>query len=160
MKFDKVGIAATAAIILMTGAVFARPVVNLSTSGYIVRSQAGAVKLEQFSDTVAPRSGDKIEWKVVAQNGSEAAKDFVTNLPVPTNTVYVAESAKAPQGVDVTFSADGGKTFSPKPMHLVKTPAGPVEKPGDPAMYTTVRWTDRLLAKSASVSYTYEAVVK
>ncbi len=47
--------------------------------------------------------------------------------PVPANTTYLADSASGP-GADVTFSVDGGSTFSPAGS-LAQAP-----------QYTHIRW--------------------
>lgn len=151
-----------AAVMLSTGIAFATPLVHLTTHGYIVRGTQAAPKLEEFSPTSEPRSGDLIEWKVIAKNdGRDAAKRLVTNLPIPSSTQYIAGTATGSTGVSVSFSIDGGKTFSAKPMRVFHTANGDVSKPVEVTSYTTVRWTyESDLAANSSASFSYEAKVK
>lgn len=162
MNLVRLGAIAATVMSLSSVAALAAPLVHLSTHGYVVHSSSSGLRLEEFSSSVAPHSGDLIEWKVVAKNdGRDVARRLVTNLPIPASTEYVAGTATGSPGVVVAFSVDGGKSFSPKPMRVVHTPQGDVTKPADPASYTTVRWTDESdLSSNASAAFSYEAKVK
>ena len=162
MTLTKIGVAVIAAIALTSGAVLARPEVQLVVHGYVVRGTVQAPKLEEFSSDVAPQSGDLIEWKVVANNASaETARKLVATLPVAPSTTFVPGTATGSAGVVVTYSIDGGKTFSPKPLRAVHTPNGDVMKPAAPNTYTTVRWLQTAdVAPKTAATFTYEAKVK
>lgn len=162
MTLPKISILAATALFASVGAVGASPLVSLVTHGYVVHASVAGPKLQEFSSQVVPRSGDLIEWKVVARNdGRDPAKRLVTNLPIPPSTEYVVGSATGSVGVAVSFSIDGGKTFASKPMRVVHTAQGDVSKPVEPSAYTTVRWIDQAdLAVNSSASFSYEAKVK
>ncbi|MBD5604633.1 MAG: hypothetical protein IAI48_06025 [Candidatus Eremiobacteraeota bacterium] len=147
---------------LGTGAVLARPEVQLTVHGYVVHGTAQTPKLEEFSSAVAPRSGDTIEWKVVASNASaDIARKLVTTLPVAPSTAFVAGSAAGSGDVVVTYSIDGGKTFAPRPMRVTHTAAGDVVKAADPSTYTTVRWMQATdIGPKSTATFSYEAKVK
>jgi len=161
LKLTTFGIAIMVAMSITTGALLARPEVQLVVHGYVVRGTVQAPKLEEFSSAVAPQSGDVIEWKVVANNATaEVARKLVTSLPVAPSTQFVPGTAAAAPGVLVTYSADGGKSFSAKPTRIVHTPQGDVAKPIDPSLYTTVRWTQAEIAAKTTATFSYEAKVK
>jgi uncharacterized repeat protein (TIGR01451 family) len=93
--------------------------------------------------------GDTIIYSITATNVSNRA---VTKLridqKVRAGTVYVAKSATAVSGTQLTFSIDGGKTFSSQPLIN--------KKPAPASAYTNLRWTfaDSFAPKAVSkVSY-------
>ena len=63
-------------------------------------------------------------------------------LPIPTGTHYVADSATGP-GADISFSADGGRTFAePNALTVAVVPAehASAARRAEPEEYTHIRW--------------------
>ncbi len=106
--------------------------------------------------------GDVIRYSLTSENaGEKPADNLVLTQPVPAQTQYVADSAKA-NGATLTYSIDGSKTFSAQPMIEVKVSEDKVEMQPAPAeMYTHVRWDySESLQPMASVKAVYEVAVK
>jgi uncharacterized repeat protein (TIGR01451 family) len=77
--------------------------------------------------------GDTIVYRIAASNiSSKPINKLVINQKIRPGTIYVLNSASAVKGTDLTFSIDGGKTYTPTPL-LAKKPA-PANN------YTNVRW--------------------
>ncbi len=100
------------------------------------------------ADRVAP--GDELLYTLEIRN--TAATDLLAPTvvnPIPAHTQYVADSASGP-GAEITFSADGGRTF--------RAAEDLDAKPSD---YTHIRWQLRKTLKSHSVAFArFRAVVK
>jgi len=102
----------------------------------------------RMADRVAP--GDELLYTLEIRNTSatELIAPTVVN-PIPAHTQYVADSASGP-GAQITFSADGGRTFRAAEDLDVK-----------PSDYTHIRWQLRKTLKSHSVAFArFRAVVK
>ncbi len=91
-------------------------------------------------DHVKP--GEILDWQIVSSNeGTGAARDYKAVGHIPAGTVLVAGSAAAESGSTVTYSIDGGKTFSTQPIIEQKQPDGTVKRVAAPvSMYTQVRY--------------------
>ena len=73
-----------------------------------------------------------------SNTGAKPAGNIVITNPVPANTSYVGGSAGG-AGTDITFSADGGKTYgAPDKLKIRKDNQ---ERAALPAEYTHIRWT-------------------
>ena len=70
--------------------------------------------------------------------GNEVVTKVALQGKVPDNTVYVNGSAKGSNS-DITFSIDGGKSFS-KPSKLKVVGPDGKEKKAKPEDYTHIRW--------------------
>jgi uncharacterized repeat protein (TIGR01451 family) len=150
------------AIVWVTGPALASaaPHVTLKLVGSLVTVVDGHVKRAPV-DNVVLKPGDDIEYDVVATNtGSSPALKFVPMARIPAGTAYVAGSAKAEHAAP-QFSIDNGKTWSATPTVAEKTPAGPVVKKADTALYTSVRFVQSgALAPGTRATYSYEVRVK
>jgi uncharacterized repeat protein (TIGR01451 family) len=85
--------------------------------------------------------------------GTRPAGNVVLTNPVPDNTAYVAGSAAGPN-TEITYSVDGGKTFSTPEKLKIKE--GKKERPALPSEYTHIRWTykgELVPGKSGEVSF-------
>jgi uncharacterized repeat protein (TIGR01451 family) len=108
--------------------------------------------------TLVPPGGEVVYTVKFENTGKQPATDVVVTNPVPEHTRYVANSAGGP-GTEVTYSADGGKTFGPADKLTVRDANG--ERAADAADYTHLRF--RLLnpLPPGSVAYArFRAVVK
>jgi uncharacterized repeat protein (TIGR01451 family) len=113
-------------------------------------------------DGAAVQPGDVLRYTLVSENaGDKAAKDLKLTQPIPAQTLYTLDSAKA-NGAALTYSIDGGKTFVEKPMVTVKLASGQeVQKPAPASSYTHIRWDySNSLAPLATVRAAYEVAVK
>ena len=110
-------------------AVAPKPIVlKLSQSKKVADKQG--FKLIPISKAV---SGDIIVYKIAANNiSNRPITNLVVNQKIRPGTVYVVNSANAAKGTNLTFSIDGGKTYTPTPL-LAK-------KPAPATSYTNVRW--------------------
>lgn len=113
-------------------------------------------------DNTAVQPGDILRYTLVSENaGDKAAKNLTLTQPIPAQTLFVLESAKA-NGALLTYSIDGGKTFVEKPMVTVKLANGQeAQRPAPASAYTHIRWDySDSLAPLASVRAAYEVAVK
>jgi uncharacterized repeat protein (TIGR01451 family) len=144
------------------GVVSAKPIVSLKLTGSIVSKAADGHVVLTPVDKVQPKSGDAIEYDIVAANaGDSPALRLVPVGKIPAGTAYVEGSAKAPRA-RAEFSLDGGKTWSASPTVTVRQPDGTmVVKKADPSLYTAVRFvTEGAIAPHQSAAYSYEVRVK
>ena len=83
------------------------------------------------------------------------------NQPIPNQTAYILDSARA-NGATLTYSIDGGQTYSAQPMLEVTQPDGTVKMEPAPAdAYTHVQWDySESLKPMASVQAVYEVAVQ
>lgn len=136
-----------------------KPEVKVQLSG-TVRRDGQAIALDK-AESVQP--GEVLEWKIVSENeGTAPAREYKTVGRIPAGTAFVAGSAVSEGGSVVTYSIDGGKTFSALPVIEEKQPDGTTKKVAAPvSMYTEVRyeWSDKLDAGTA-LTASYKVRVK
>ncbi|WP_366524996.1 hypothetical protein [Acaryochloris sp. IP29b_bin.137] len=111
---------------------------------------------------VTVRPGDVLRYTLVSENaGDKPAAELRINQPIPKQTTFVLESARA-NGAKLSYSIDGGQTYSEKPMIEVTQPDGTVEiEPAPAEAYTHVQWDYReSLQPMASVKAVYEVAVQ
>ena len=136
-----------------------RPEIKVELAGSVERGGA-RLALDQV-DHVKP--GEILDWQIVSSNeGTGAARDYKAVGHIPAGTVLVAGSAAAESGSTVTYSIDGGKTFSTQPVIEERQPDGAVKRvPAPVSMYTEVRyeWSDAL-APGGKLSASYKVRVK
>lgn len=115
----------------------ARPVVKVALSGSVERNKE-IVPVEKAG---LVKSGEVLRWKLVSENsGNAGAADYKAVGQIPAGTVFVADSAQGDNSA-VTYSIDGGKTFSAQPMIEEKQADGSVRMiPAPVEMYTQVRF--------------------
>ena len=111
-------------------AVAPKPIVlKLSQSKKVADKQG--FKLLPITKSVA--SGDVIVYKIAASNiSNRPIGNLVVNQKIRPGTIYVLNSANAVKGAALTFSTDGGKTYTPTPLIA--------KKPAPANSYTNVRW--------------------
>jgi hypothetical protein len=147
---------ALCAVAVVGGAAFAqrqmasarggRPEVKVQLSGAVER--AGQQLALDRVENVKP--GEILDWQIVSSNeGAGDAHDYKAVGHIPAGTALVAGSAASEGGSTVTYSIDGGKTFSTQPIIEEKQADGTVKRvPAPVSMYTEVRyeWSDALAA--------------
>ena len=138
----------------------ARPEVKVSLAGTVERegAQLAIDKVE------AVKPGEILNWQIASVNeGRGPAREYKVVGNIPAGTVLVAGSAAADGGGStVTYSIDGGKTFSTQPVIEQKQADGTVKQvPAPVSMYTQVRyeWKDDLAA-GGRLSASYKVRVK
>ena len=155
-------------VALVGGAAFAqrqlkaasgRPEVKVELAGSVERGGA-RLALEQVENV---KPGEILDWQIVSSNdGTAAARDYKAVGHIPEGTVLVAGSASGESGSTVTYSIDGGKTFSTQPIIEERQADGTVKKVAAPvSMYTEVRyeWSDAL-APGGKLAASYKVRVK
>jgi uncharacterized repeat protein (TIGR01451 family) len=108
------------------------------------------------------KPGEMINWTIASANeGNGAARDYKAVGQIPTGTSFVAGSAVS-QDASVTYSIDGGKTFSARPTIEEKQPDGSTKRvPAPASSYTQLRyeWSNPLAA-GEKLSASYQVLVK
>ena len=169
-KLGAAPLLALVAVVLVGGAAFAqrqlkaaagggRPEVKVELTGSVERGGA-RLALDKVENV---KQGEILDWQIVSSNeGTGAARDYKTVGHIPAGTVLVAGSASGENGSQVTYSIDGGKTYSTQPVVEERQPDGTVKKvPAPVSMYTEVRyeWSDAL-APGGKLSASYKVRVK
>jgi uncharacterized repeat protein (TIGR01451 family) len=143
----------------LAGAREARPEIKVTLAGALVRD-GERLALEEVANV---RPGEILDWRIVSENeGDAAAHDYKAVGHIPAGATFVAGSAVAEGGSVVTYSIDGGKTYSAQPLVEEKQPDGTVKRvPAPVSMYTEVRyeWADALAA-GGKLSASYQVRVK
>ena len=154
-----VGGAAFAQRQLKSAASAGRAEIKVALAGTVERG-GQALALDKVEHV---RPGEILDWQIVSSNeGTGAARDYKTVGHIPAGTVFVAGSAEGEAGSVVTYSIDGGKTFSSQPIVEEKQPDGTVKRvPAPVSMYTEVRyeWSDALAA-GGKLTASYKVRVK
>lgn len=104
------------------------------------RHEAWVAKGGSASDVLP---GDVIRYSLRFTNTqAQPVRNVVFSNPVPQGLRYVMESATADvPTVAITFSIDGGQTYSAQPMTEVVENGERRSVPAPARMYTHVRWT-------------------
>lgn len=136
-----------------------RPEVKVELSGSVERGGA-RVALDKVEHV---RPGEILDWQIVSANeGTGAARDYKAVGHIPAGTALVAGSAEGEGGSTVSYSIDGGKTFSTQPVVEERQADGTVKRvPAPVSMYTEVRyeWSDALAA-GGKLSASYKVRVR
>jgi uncharacterized repeat protein (TIGR01451 family) len=132
-----------AALFLSTTA-FARPLVSVSITAekeVTVKKNGMKVTKKVSANNIDP--GDVVFYTLnYINSGDAAATNAVLDDPIPQGTVYLPGSAFG-AGAEITFSIDGGKTFTKPPLltYEITLPNGKTEKRvASPDEYTHIRW--------------------
>ena len=154
-----VGGAAFAQRQLKTAAAGGRPEIKVQLAGTVERGGA-RLALDRVEHV---KPGEVLDWQIVSSNeGTGAARDYKAVGHIPAGTVLVPGSASAESGSTVTYSIDGGKTFSTQPIVEERQADGTVKRvPAPVSMYTEVRyeWSDAF-APGGKLSASYKVRVK
>jgi uncharacterized repeat protein (TIGR01451 family) len=136
-----------------------RPEVKVVLGGSVERD-GQRLQLDKVENV---KPGEILDWQIVSSNeGTAAAHDYKAVGHIPAGTALVAGSATAEQGSTVTYSIDGGKTFSTQPIIEERQADGTVKRmPAPVSMYTEVRyeWSDALAA-GGKLTASYRVRVK
>ncbi len=126
-----------------------------------VKEDDREVKKRVPAQTVEP--GEVIIYIIrYANRGDQPATNVDVKNPVPDNTVYLSGSARG-EGANITFSADGGKTFekASSVTYEVRDSSGKaVTRKAGPENYTHVRWVITRVGAGQSGELEYRVRVK
>ena len=136
-----------------------RPEVKVELSGSVERG-GERLALDEVENV---KPGEVLDWQIVSANeGAGDARDYKAVGHIPAGTALVAGSAAGENGSRVTYSIDGGKTYSTQPVVEQRQPDGSVKMvPAPVSSYTEVRyeWSDALAA-GGKLSASYKVRVK
>src|SRR5437868_5150624 len=135
-----------------------QPSIKVMLSGDTERKGA-RVALDQ-AGMIKP--GEIINWMIDSANeGNGAAREYKAVGQIPAGTAFVAGSAMS-QDASVTYSVDGGKTFSAEPMVEEKQADGSSKLvPAPASSYTQLRYEwSTPLEPGQKISATYQVRVK
>jgi uncharacterized repeat protein (TIGR01451 family) len=113
----------------------------------------------------APRSGDEarpgdvVRYTLAFRNvAGRPIQGVVLANPVAEGTRFVAGSASSTRAdARLEYSADGGRTFSPRPTVEVVEDGRRIQRAAAPEQYTHVRWIiDGTVAPDAAVTAQFE----
>jgi uncharacterized repeat protein (TIGR01451 family) len=110
----------------------------------------------------AARPGDVLRYQLTFTNpGKAAVKGVKLDNPIPAGLRFVAGSATSTRDdVRAEFSADGGKTFSVRPMETATVDGQQVTRPVAADRYTHVRWLlTGTVQPGATVTASYDATL-
>lgn len=137
----------------------------LSAEKQVVTTNAEGEKemaWEALEGNVTVRPGDVLRYTLVSENaGDKPASELAINQPIPNQTAFVLDSARA-NGAKLTYSIDGGQTYAEQPMVEATQPDGTVAMEPAPAeAYTHIQWDySESLKPMASVQAVYEVAVE
>lgn len=167
-KLGAAPLLALAAVVLIGGATFAqrqlksaggRPEVKVELTGSVERA-GQRLSLDKVENV---KPGEVLDWQIVSSNdGTAEAHDYKAVGHIPEGTMFVAGSAAGESGSSVTYSIDGGKTYSSQPIVEERQADGSMKKVAAPvSMYTEVRyeWSDALAA-GGKLSASYKVRVR
>jgi uncharacterized repeat protein (TIGR01451 family) len=125
-------------------------------------NSAGQQNVAYVADTTG--DNDVVRYTITGKNNTDRPiGGLVLNDDIPRDMVIVLGTARVDSGTaTITYSADGGNTYSPSPMIREARPNGTfVSRPAEPEEYTHVRWafTQPVPAQS-SVAGSYQVRLK
>lgn len=106
------------------------------------------------------RPGDVLRYRLTFTNtAGRPVRGVNLSNPLPEGFRFVDGSVRSSRDdARPEYSADGGRTFSARPMEEVMVDGKPVRRPVAPERYTHVRWTvDGWVAPGATVTAELDA---
>lgn len=104
----------------------------------VVGSDGSIQTVRATVDKIVP--GDRIVYSLNFLNDqTEAANDIVLTMPIPSEVKFIEGSADVPAAT-VSYSADGGETFSNRQSVILIDPTGNIRAASADEL-THVRWT-------------------
>lgn len=136
-----------------------KPEVRVQISGTVNRSNQTVV-LEKAESV---KAGEILDWKISSVNsGNASAQNYRVVGQIPAGTEFIAGSANGDAAPRVSYSIDGGQTFSAQPMIEERQNDGSVKQlPAPVSMYTQIKfeWANELNAQS-QINAAYRVRVK
>jgi uncharacterized repeat protein (TIGR01451 family) len=122
----------------------------------------GKTSWQESGSKVTARPGDVLRYTLKGANqGKKSLSNLVLTQPLPQGMVYQLGTASNPGG-ERSYSIDGGKSYSAKPMVTVTLANGKTEQRPAPAeSYSHIKWQlSQSLAAGNSVDLSYEVRVR
>jgi uncharacterized repeat protein (TIGR01451 family) len=135
-----------------------RPLIKVVLSGTVERNKE-KISVEKAGEV---KSGEVLRWRLASENsGDIGAGDYKAVGQIPAGTVFIAGSAQGESAL-VTYSIDGGKTFSSQPTIEEKQADGSVRQvPAPVESYTQVRFeSERPFNSGETLNAFYSVRVK
>jgi uncharacterized repeat protein (TIGR01451 family) len=136
-----------------------RPIVKLFLTGTVERASQ-KIPIEKAGRV---RPGEVVKFTMNSVNeGSAPAHQYRAVGQIPQGAVFVAGSAAGERVSHISYSIDGGQSFSATPMIEERQPDGSLKKvPAPLSMYKQVRfeWVDPLAAGGNLVA-SYQVRIK
>lgn len=106
--------------------------------------------------------GDVLRYTLTGENTSDRPiKNVTINQPIPQGMVYVMKSITAPDDTKITYSVDGGRSFTENPTVQVRLPNGQVEtRPAPASAYTHLQFKLPELGAKTTLKATYKTQVR
>ncbi len=136
----------------------ARPQIKIMLLGAVERNGQNV----PVAEAGRVNSGEVLLWKITSANeGGAPALSHDAVAQIPAGTTLVAGSAASEADAVVSYSIDGGKTFSAQPMVAERQADGSVKQvPAPISMYTRIRYHwDSPLAVSRERTASYKVRV-
>ncbi|HEX7956448.1 MAG TPA: hypothetical protein VF508_05880, partial [Pyrinomonadaceae bacterium] len=90
-----------------------RPEVKVELAGAVERG-GDRLALDKVENV---KPGEVLDWRITSTNeGTASAHDYKTVGHIPAGTSFVQGSAAGESGSTVTYSIDGGKSYSTQPV--------------------------------------------
>lgn len=127
---------------------------NVAETEQEVKTPEGKVEKKRVPALKAIPGNEVIYTSSFRNNGRKPAANVSVVNPVPANTTYVGGSAFG-ENSDITFSADGGRTWASADKVTVTGPDGK-KRPAAASDLTHIRWTYRgelAAGKQAAVGF-------
>ena len=104
----------------------------------VVGADGSVQTIRESIEKIVP--GERIVYSLnYANDKTDAAKDIVLTMPIPSEVKFIEGTANAPMA-NVTYSADGGETFSNRQSVMLMDSTGNVRAAAADEL-THVRWT-------------------
>ncbi len=148
--------------LILTPAFAAPPSLELTTVVQEVKTttDASGAQHSQVVPVEKALPGVELVYTITYHNtGKQPAGDVVVTDPIPEHMTYVPGSAEG-DGMDISFSTDGGKTWG-QPADLKIKNADGTFSDAQAKDYTTIRWVLKArLAMGGTGTVSYHAVLQ
>jgi len=132
---------------------------SIAETEVAAKNAQGAFESKRVPLTKTVPGAEVIYTTTFTNQGAKPAGNVVVTNPLPANTTYVGGSAFG-DNTEITYSADGGKTYGKPDKLTVKTSEGR-ERPAIPGEYTHIRWVYKgELAPAKTGTAGFRVVVK
>ena len=136
----------------------ARPQIKITLSGTVERNGQNL----PVAEAGRVNSGEVLLWTLTSANeGGAAALSHDAVAQIPAGTTFILKSTTSEANASISYSIDGGKTFSAQPMIAERQADGSVKQVAAPiSMYTRIRYHwDSQLAVSSERTASYKVRV-
>lgn len=140
-----------------------KPAIKSTLSGSVERKMDGKVQEIPLDQSGTVRPGETLRWVLASTNGGNSPVRNLTSVgQIPKGTVFLADSASGDANPAVSYSLDGGKSYSARPVIEEKQPDGSARLVAAPvSLFTHVRFEWREpLGIGASRTAHYQTRVK